>query len=223
MSRLIALDTETTGLHSKEGDRIIEIALVDVTRDAEPRHYHQLINPEGRAISESAIEVHGITDEMLLDKPTFAECLPDILEFIGDDATLVIHNAPFDVGFLRDECMNAGQVWKEVPVIDTMQEAIREFPTGSRVTLDALCNRFNVDLSSRVKHGALIDTIILAKLYLAWKGQSGLDLTAVKVKKAVVDSDVLGALNPQKVVVPKEVSATPPSTSWAKYFEGAEL
>lgn len=222
MSRLIALDTETTGLHSKKGDRIIEIAMVEISRSPEPRFYHQLINPQGRAISASAIDVHGITDEMLVDKPTFGDCIPDILDFIGDDGGLVIHNAPFDLEFLRDEFMEAGSIWGEPPVIDTLKLAAKEFP-GSRHGLDALCNRFGVDLSSRVKHGALIDTRILANLYLAWKGQAGLDLTAAATKSAVVSAARLGAMNDVRVVVPDGIAAAPPSQSWAKHFEGIDL
>lgn len=222
MSRLIALDTETTGLHSKEGDRIIEIAMVEISRDPNPRFYHQLINPQGRAIGEEAFKVHGITEEMLADKPTFAECLPEILDFIGDDGGLVIHNAPFDIGFLRDETMEANSVWPEFPVIDTLALAIREFP-GSRHGLDALCNRFGVDLSTRIKHGALIDTRILANLYLAWKGQAGLDLNATQAKTSKVSMERLGDMNAARVPVPSSVSTAPPSTNWAKHFSGIEL
>lgn len=222
MSRLIALDTETTGLHSKEGDRIIEIALVEISRATEPRHYHQLINPQGKAIGAEAMAVHGITDDMLVDKPTFGECIDDILEFIGDDG-LVIHNAPFDLEFIRDEFMEAGSIWPEPPVIDTLKLAAKEFP-GARHGLDALCNRFGVDLSSRVKHGALIDTRILANLYLAWKGQAGLDLSASSgLKSAIVSPLRLGAMNDVRIILPGDVKDALPATNWAKHFEGIDL
>ena len=112
MSRLIAGDTETTGLYSKDGDRIIELALVDITRDNNPRYLHLMFNPEGRKISEDAHKVHGISDEDLIDKPTFAECIDEIFDFIGDDP-LVFHNAGFDLEFLRDECARAGRAWPE--------------------------------------------------------------------------------------------------------------
>jgi DNA polymerase-3 subunit epsilon len=221
MSRLIATDTETTGLSSKTGDKIIEIAMVEITRDPNPRTYRQLINPEGREIGEEAFKVHGITAEMLVDQPTFAEALPDILEFIGD-GTLVIHNAGFDVEFLRDESMNAGQIWPEPPVIDSMKEAARDFPR-SRHGLDALCNRFGIDLSRRTKHGALIDVQLLSELWLAWKGQSGLDLTTVSPKHAIADMETLGALNDLRIRLEAEVAAKPPAPSWAKHFDGISL
>lgn len=222
MSRLIAIDTETTGLKSKEGDRIIEIAMVEITRDPNPRFYHQMFNPQGRAISREATEVHGITDDMLVDKPTFAECIPDMLDFLGDDATGVIHNAPFDLGFLRDEWMEAGLIWNEIPVIDTLKEAIKDFP-NSRHSLDALCNRFGIDLSVRKKHGALIDTQLLGQLYLAWKGQSGLDLTTVRASSSVVKIEALPDLNQLLVPVPElEVSASR-SDIWTRHFGGVAL
>lgn len=221
MSRLIAGDTETTGLLSKSGDRIIEIALVEISRDPNPRTYHTLVNNQGQPIGEEAFKVHGITEEMLADAPTFEEVLPDVLDFI-DDGTLVIHNAPFDIEFLRDESMNAGQIWPEPPVIDSLVEAARDFP-GSRHGLDALCNRFGIDLSRRTKHGALIDTILLAELWLKWKGQGGLDLTSVSPKRAVADMEALGALNQQRIAVAADAASAPPSPSWASYFEGIKL
>jgi DNA polymerase-3 subunit epsilon len=219
--RLIAADTETTGLHCKDGDKIIEIALVEVSRSADAPHYHTLIDPEGRKISEEAMGVHGITDEMVRGKPTFAQCLPGIVEFLDGDP-LIFHNAPFDMGFIREECMNAGMVWEEVPVIDTLKMAAEEFP-GARHSLDALCNRFGIDLSVRTRHSALIDTQLLSKVYIAWKGQGGLDLTAVRIKKAVVSGEVLGDMNAIAVSMPKGMPETPRSTSWAKHFEGVNL
>lgn len=222
MSRLIALDTETTGLHSKEGDRIIELAMVEITREAQPRYYHQLFNPQGRKISAEAQQVHGISDEMLLDKPTFGDCIGDIFDFIGDDGGLVIHNAGFDLEFLRDECMEFGSIWPEPPVIDTLKLAIKEFPK-SRHSLDALCNRFGVDLSSRTKHGALIDTNILKNLYLVWKGQAGLDLTAVTHTSTIVPAAQLGAMNEARVIVPDTALAMPRAPSWSRHFEGIDL
>lgn len=221
MSRLIAGDSETTGLLAKKGDRIIELALVDVTRDANPRYYHQLFNNQGQPIGEEAFKIHGITEAMLADKPTFEECLPEILDFI-DDGTLIFHNAPFDLGFLREEAMNAGQVWPEPPVIDSLVEAARDFP-GGRHGLDALCNRFGIDLSRRTKHGALIDTQLLAELWLKWKGQGGLELTNVSAKRAVANMEALGAMNDIRIKMPENVAEAPPSTSWAKYFDGIEL
>ncbi len=222
MSRLLALDTETTGLKSKEGDRIIELAMVEISRSPDAPYYHQLFNPDGREIAPAAMEVHGHTPESLADKPLFAERIEEILQFIGDDATMVIHNAGFDLEFLRDEFMNAGLVWNEIPVIDTLKLAAKEFP-GGRHSLDALCNRFGIDLSKRVKHGALIDTRLLAELYLAWKGQSGLDFTTVSVKRSVIPTEALGSMNDARVIVPRTVIDVPPAPSWTKHFEGIEL
>jgi len=147
--------------------------------------------------------------------------LPEILDFIGD-GTMLIHNAPFDVGFLRDESMNAGQIWPEPPVIDSLVEAGRDFP-GGRHGLDALCNRFGVDLSRRTKHGALIDTELLAELWLKWKGQGGLDLTSVSPKRAIADMEALGKLNEQRIAMQPDVGVAPPAASWAKHFEGVSF
>ena len=222
MAFLIAGDTETTGLSSKAGDRIIELALVEITRNGNPRTYHETFDPEGREISPEAFQVHGISADMLIGKRTFAQALPDILAFVGDDPTLVFHNAPFDFEFIRDECDRAGSPWPEHPVIDTMVEAAREFPRG-RHGLDALCNRFGIDLSKRVKHGALIDTQLLADLFLAWKGQSGLDLVSVQPKRAVASMEALGELNDVRVRVRPSIVDAPPAASWAKHFEGVVL
>ena len=222
MTRLVAIDTESTGLKSKEGDRIIEIAIVEINRDSQPRYYHQMFNPQGREINPEAQAVHGISAEMLADKPTFAECIPAMLEFLGDDPTGVIHNAGFDLEFLRDEFMEAGMIWPEIPVIDTFKEAQKEFPRA-RHTLDAMCTRFGVDISVRTKHSALIDTTLLSQLYLAWKGQSGLDFTMVTPRSTVVKVQALTDLNKLLVPVPQIQGATPSHESWAKHFEGINL
>jgi len=221
MSRLIAGDTETTGLHAKDGDRIIEIALVEITRDAEPRYLHLLFDPEGREISEDAHRVHGISAEDLVGKPTFAECLDEILEFIGDDP-LVFHNAPFDLEFLREECARCGRVWPEPKIIDTLKLAAKEYP-GSRHSLDALCIRHGVDISERKKHGALIDTILLGRLWMAWKGQAALDLSAVQNTSAIVTPEKLMRLVTPAIEVPQEVRQKPPSKSWEDQFKDLTL
>jgi DNA polymerase-3 subunit epsilon len=224
--RLVAADTETTGLHSKDGDRIIEIALVEVSRDPNAPYYHTLVDPvqadgERRKVSPEAFNVHGISDAMLVGKPTFAQCLPGIVEFL-DGSPLIFHNAGFDMEFIRDECMEAGFVWEEVPIIDTLRLAQEEFP-NSRQSLDALCNRFGIDLSVRTKHSALVDTRLLAQLYLAWKGQDSLNLTAVKMKKAVIATEALGKLNDIRVPMPNGLPEKPVSTSWAAHFDGITL
>ncbi|WP_208347153.1 DNA polymerase III subunit epsilon [Pseudaestuariivita rosea] len=163
--REIVLDTETTGFEPDQGDRIVEIGAVELFNHMPTtRTYHQYINPE-RSMPQSAFEVHGLGDEFLKDKPVFADIVDDFLEFIGD-AKLVIHNASFDMKFI-----NAELGWVKKPplpmnqAIDTLAIARGKFP-GSPASLDALCRRFNIDNSARTLHGALLDSEILAEVYL---------------------------------------------------------
>lgn len=163
--REVVLDTETTGFDPETGDRIVEIGAVELMGHmATGRTYHQYINPE-RAMPDEAFQVHGLGDDFLRDKPKFAEIGQAFLDFIGD-AKLVIHNAAFDVKFLNAELkwMNLPQIpWEQA--IDTLAIARKRFP-GSPASLDALCRRFNIDNSSRTLHGALLDSEILAEVYL---------------------------------------------------------
>lgn len=163
--REIVLDTETTGFDPETGDRIVEIGAVELMGHvATGRTYHQYINPE-RAMPQEAFEIHGLGDDFLRDKPKFAEIGRAFLDFIGD-AKLVIHNAAFDVKFLNAELkwMSLPQIpWEQA--IDTLAIARKRFP-GSPASLDALCRRFNIDNSSRTLHGALLDSEILAEVYL---------------------------------------------------------
>jgi DNA polymerase III subunit epsilon len=170
--RQIVLDTETTGLEVSQGHRIIEIGCVElVNRRLTGNHYHQYINPE-REIDQGAIEVHGITNEFLEDKPVFARIAADLIEFISG-AELIIHNAPFDLGFLDAELRrmprNQGAIKDLCAVIDTLVMARAKHP-GQRNNLDALCQRYHVDNSQRDLHGALLDAEILADVYLAMTG-----------------------------------------------------
>lgn len=162
--REIVLDTETTGLDPKDGHRIVEIGCLElVDRVWSGATWHQYINPE-RIMDEGAFKIHGISDEMLQDKPVFADIAEDFIRFIGDDP-LVIHNAAFDMKFLNWELKAAGH--KVLPMdqaIDTLAIARKKFP-GSPASLDALCRRFDVDTSSRNLHGALIDSRLLADVY----------------------------------------------------------
>lgn len=178
MSRQIVLDTETTGLNVAEGHRIIEIGGVEVVdRRITGVHFHQYFNPE-RAIEAGALEVHGISEEFLADKPRFGEVAEELIAFVSG-AELVIHNAPFDVGFLDQELSRvagAGTVGDLCTVLDTLALA-RELHPGQRNSLDALCTRYGVDDSGRQLHGALLDAQILADVYLAMTGgQATLDL-----------------------------------------------
>ena len=177
--RQILLDTETTGLEPRKGHRIIEVGCVElINRRLTGNNFHFYINPQ-RLIDEGAIEVHGITNESLLDKPLFEEIAEDLYNYLKD-AEVVIHNAPFDVGFLDNEyqLMGAehGKMASWCEVTDTLLMARKMYP-GQRNSLDALCKRYDINNSQRVLHGALLDAEILADVYLAMTGgQSSLML-----------------------------------------------
>ncbi|GAB5449855.1 MAG: DNA polymerase III subunit epsilon [Halioglobus sp.] len=178
--RQIVLDTETTGLEVSQGHRIIEIGCVElVNRKLTGNHYHQYINPQ-REIDQGAIEVHGITQDFLADKPTFEQVGAEFLAFVSG-AQLVIHNAPFDIGFLDSELARLEGCDQGLEslctVVDTLVMARSKHP-GQRNNLDALCQRYMVDNSQRDLHGALLDAEILADVYLAMTGgQTALQLT----------------------------------------------
>ena len=188
--REIVLDTETTGLDPVEGHRIIEIGcveLVDQIPTGAERQYY--INPE-RSVGDS-VAIHGIEDAQLTDKPLFAHIVDDLLEFLGD-APLVIHNAGFDLKFLNHEFQRVSR--PSIPyarAIDTMEIAKRKLP-GARYSLDELCKRFAIDLSSRVKHGALLDAQLTARVYLELAGgrQTRLTLAPVDTATMVVTSEI---------------------------------
>jgi len=177
--RQIVLDTETTGLDPKEGHRIIEIGCVElVDRRLTGNDYHQYLQPD-RLIDEGAMKVHGITNEYLADKPRMADVAKDFLDYVRD-AELVIHNAPFDVGFINHEFRLLGADWKKIEshceIFDSLEMARRLRP-GQRNSLDALCKSYDVDNSNRELHGALLDARILAEVYLAMTGgQTSLSL-----------------------------------------------
>lgn len=164
--REIVLDTETTGFEPAEGDRIVEIGAIELFNHMPTgRVYHQYINPE-RAMPAGAFEVHGLGDDFLRDKPRFADVVTELLAFIGEDSRLVIHNAAFDMKFLNAELGWAGQALIAMDrTLDTLTLARRRFP-GSPASLDALCRRFGIDNASRQKHGALLDSELLAEVYL---------------------------------------------------------
>lgn len=170
--RQIVLDTETTGLSPREGHKIIEIGCVElVNRRLTKNTFHVYINPD-REIDAGAIEVHGITNEFLQDKPSFKDIAEDYLAFTKG-AELIIHNAPFDVGFLNHELSQLKgaitTVEEQSTIFDTLPFARKKYP-GARASLDALCKRFGIDNSHRELHGALLDAEILAEVYLAMTG-----------------------------------------------------
>lgn len=171
--RQVVLDTETTGLDPKQGHRIIEVAAIELDgRKVSGRTFHRYINPE-REIDEGAAAVHGLTLDRLQDEPRFAEIAPAFLEFIAD-AELIIHNAPFDMGFLNAELALAGLPKLENPVLDTLKVA-KDLHPGKKNNLNALCDRYQIDNSHRTLHGALLDTELLAEVYLGMtRGQESL-------------------------------------------------
>ena len=172
MLREIVLDTETTGTEARNGDRLIEIGAVELFNHIQTgKTFHRYCNPE-RAVSEGAFNVHGLSDAFLSDKPLFSEIVDALQAFLGD-GRLVIHNAPFDVGFLNMEYARLGE--RAPPpialdgVVDTLPMARRKHP-GAANNLDALCNRYGIDNTKRTKHGALLDAQILAEVYVELLG-----------------------------------------------------
>lgn len=191
MTREIVLDTETTGLDPFAGDRIVEIGGVELLNHMPTgRTYHQYVNPE-RDMPAEAFAVHGLSAEFLRDKPVFAEIVNGFLDFAGD-ARLVIHNASFDMKFLNAEIGRCGRpILPPGRALDTLEIARRRFP-GAQNSLDALCRRFGVDNSGREKHGALLDSELLAEIYLELVGgrQPGLTLSIVPSnERAVTGTD----------------------------------
>ncbi len=186
--RQVVLDTETTGLEVSKGHRVIEIGCIElINRRRTNETFHQYIQPD-RDIDEAAEEVHGISSEMLADKPRFAEIAEAFIEFVSG-AELIIHNADFDVGFLDNEfhCagLNSTRMASVCEVIDTLHMA-REIHPGQRNSLDALCKRYSVDNSGRAYHGALLDAELLADVYLAMTGGQG----ALSFEREVTGQDL---------------------------------
>ena len=205
MGRQVVLDTETTGLEPAEGHRIIEIGCVElIDRRLTGAVYHQYLNPD-RDSDEAALEVHGLTRERLADKPRFAEVVADFLAFI-DGAELIIHNAPFDVGFIDHELAlldaGHGRVRERATVLDSLQLAKRRYP-GQRVSLDALCRRLGVDNADRELHGALLDARLLAEVYLAMTGgQVGLSLDGESSASGVAEAEPIRRLPAGRAALP---------------------
>jgi DNA polymerase-3 subunit epsilon len=191
--RQIVLDTETTGLEPEQGHRIIEIGCVEiVNRRLTGNHYHQYLQPD-RDIDAGAVEVHGITAEFLADKPRFADVVHNFLAFVSG-AELIIHNAPFDVGFINHELRRVDAVHAPIDtvcgIVDTLQMARRLHP-GQKNSLDALCKRYGIDNSQRTLHGALLDAEILADVYLSMTGgQVTLELESAETAGGIVQAIV---------------------------------
>lgn len=177
MSRAVLFDTETTGLDPLTGDRVLEVAAIELINDLPTgNHYHSLIHPQ-RDIPEEAARIHGIRMDQLKDAPRFEQIADDLLAFFGD-GKLVAHNAPFDFGFLNAEFARLGKPKLDpARMVDTLQMAKARFP-GMPNSLDALCRRFGIDLSARTTHNALLDCKLLAEVYVELTGgrQRGLGL-----------------------------------------------
>ncbi|HWV21090.1 MAG TPA: DNA polymerase III subunit epsilon [Devosia sp.] len=231
--REIVLDTETTGLSHAEGDRLVEIGCVElINHIPSGRNYHVYINPQ-RSMPEEAFRVHGLSEEFLSDKPLFKALAEEFRSFV-DGARLIIHNAPFDMGFLNAELGWAGLPILDNEVIDTVMLARKKHP-GARVSLDALCKHYGIDNSRRTLHGALLDSEILAEVYLELIGGKQVSLALM----AEVENDGSDALAtrvaalPRPIALPSRVTAAEAaaheafvgkmgeSAIWAQYAEVA--
>lgn len=211
MLREIIFDTETTGLSARDGDRLVEIGCVEVVnRFPTGRVFHKYINPE-RDMPIEAFQVHGLSSEFLKDKPRFAEIAAEFAEFI-EGATLVAHNAPFDMGFINAEFERLGMPAVGMErVVDTVAIARRKFP-GAKASLDALCERFGISNAHRVKHGALLDAEILAEVYSELLGgkQSALVLETVRDDRTASGAIAAPAARPEPLpprITAEEIAA----------------
>ena len=202
--RQIVLDTETTGLDPTKGHRIIEIGCVElINRKRTGNELHQYLQPD-REIDPGAIEVHGISNEFLADKPRFEDIVSDFLTYI-EGAELIIHNAPFDVGFLDHEFelagLGQGKTQATCDVIDTLVMARRLRP-GQKNSLDALCRHYTIDNSQRDLHGALLDAELLAEVYLAMTGGQTALFREGSAVKSVADTEVVRKLDKNRKTLP---------------------
>lgn len=205
--REIVLDTETTGFDPETGDRIVEIGALELQGHVPTgQTFHEYINPE-RSMPQEAFEVHGLGDDFLKDKPVFGQISEQFLAFIGD-AKLVIHNAAFDMKFLNAELKWLGHpaiAWERA--IDTLEIARRKFP-GSPASLDALCRRFGIDNSARTLHGALLDSEILAEVYLELIGGRQPDFSLETTMSKITDGEINSDWRPSQRPNPLPVRST---------------
>ena len=232
MLREIVFDTETTGLDAANGDRLIEIGCIEiVNRIPTGREFHRYLNPE-RQVHPDAVAVHGLTDEFLLDKPRFAEVVDEFLSFIAD-APLVAHNGMFDLGFINAELERVSRATVSANrIVDTLALARRRHPAGPN-TLDALCKRYGIDLSQRTKHGALLDSTLLAGVYvellgerqaaLVFGGSGGRGVALARASQAIQRPEPLPALlSPEEEAAHLEfVKTLGGEPVWLEYLGGA--
>jgi len=198
------MDTETTGLETRDGHRIIEIGCVEVIdRKMTGHNYHQYLQPD-RESDEGALDVHGITSEFLADKPRFNEVVADFIEYIRG-AELIIHNAPFDIGFLNNELARLDADWGTIESICSITDSLtmaREMHPGQRNSLDALCKRYEINNAHRELHGALLDSEILGDVYLAMTG--GQVMMSLDTKRAESKEPESEALSLGKISLPQD-------------------
>lgn len=228
--RQIVLDTETTGIGLESGHRIIEIGCVElIDRTLTKNRFHVYLNPE-RVIEEAAFRVHGISTEFLQDKPFFKDMLSEFIDFV-DGAELIIHNAPFDVGFLNAEFQKAGwenPIEKHCKIFDTLVLARQKHP-GQRNSLDALCKRYNINQFNRALHGALLDAEILASVYLAMTGgqislfESDSPLKSQPNPNTQAHSPLSSQRSPVVAASPEEAARHDAFIQWLKEHSGINL
>ena len=225
--RQVILDTETTGLEPEAGHRVIEIGCYElVQRRPTGRTFHEYLNP-GRPVDPDAVEVHGLTDAFLADKPRFADVAQAFVAFVSG-AEVIIHNAPFDVGFLDHELGRLGDAWGRLEdhceVTDSLALARRRHP-GQRNSLDALCKRYGVDNSSRALHGALLDAEILAEVYLALTGgQVRLHLAAEETGTGARSAEAVRAVaadRPKLPVIAPDAEEAAAHEAWLERLDAA--
>lgn len=222
-NKLIMLDTETTGLRPQDGHRIIEIgALVVINREITDQHYHQYINPLHQ-VDEEALEVHGLSNEFLSDKPVFSRIVDEFIDFI-DGAELVIHNAPFDVGFINHELSLCGkdfQLEDRCVITDSLEYAKKKHP-GAKNNLDALCKRYAINNEHRTLHGALLDSEILAQVYMAMTGgQTKLNLSQNDNRSQQGLAFDLSGIPPLQAVLPS-IAEQEAHHQWLDKYRSAE-
>ncbi|WP_374942886.1 DNA polymerase III subunit epsilon [Sphingomonas sp.] len=201
--REIVFDTETTGFDFTTGDRLVEIGCVELVNRVETgRTFHAYFHPE-RGMPAEAQAVHGLSDAFLADKPLFAHRIADLLAFVGDDVPLIAHNATFDFGFLNGEIARCGNDAICLSrMVDTLQIARSRHP-GAKHSLDALCNRFGIDRSHRVQHGALLDAQLLAQVYVELMGGRQIGLGLVGSATAIPAQPVFATAAPRAVRPPR--------------------
>lgn len=180
---IVVLDTETTGFNANGGDRMVELGAVKIRGNVETGEtFHRYINPQGRKVDPGALAVHNLSDEFLKDKEPFRRIVDDFLKFVGD-AKIVIHNAKFDMGFLNMEFERCNRPPLKNEIIDSLVVAKKKYP-GQRATLDALCSRLEVDASGREYHGALIDSLLLARVWIKMERLDQLQLADAETEEA---------------------------------------